>query len=482
MTYLVLQAHCILLGTVTNGWMLMTQKDIEAVYNTLKENHPGYLEKHSDFKKCLTRGYQEALKHAQTADTYEKYLFTLYRYISSFQDSHLNTWPVLTKQTIEWPGFIARYDAGSDTFKVSFVSEDKNEFSSLPSLDAEIEVCDGMTPKSYMDEFILPYYGGIKNISAHYDKFSQSLFTDRGNPFVPHLATCTFKEKNKTITLPLQWSKISKTDFNNMIATLKPTLPETNLESFMDEQGIWVSLPTFNPETEEQQKKLDHVIAELKENREKPYVVFDLRGNTGGYSTWFLLLLEALFGKAYMDYINSQNTETTLWRSSPDNIYHLENNALPYIEKNFGVESKNYQGTKKLIDTLKEHKNPSTLVRMEANKEAVDVAKPLSTTKIFVVTDGECFSACLEFLDALSNLKNMILLGQPTGVDTKYSSTRIVMLPSGLLEMQFPIALEERSRPDNQPYLPDYTFTGNIYDTPALKKWVISTISNTENK
>ena len=93
-------------------------------------------------------------------------------------------------------------------------------------------------------------------------------------------------------------------------------------------------------------------------------------------------------------------------------------------------------------------------------------------TRVYVLTDGTCASACLDAVDLWTAL-GAVPIGQETSADTLYMEVGEAKMPSGLASVGIPMKVYRgRARGSNVPITPRYAFTGDMRDTPALERWV----------
>jgi hypothetical protein len=90
--------------------------------------------------------------------------------------------------------------------------------------------------------------------------------------------------------------------------------------------------------------------------------------------------------------------------------------------------------------------------------------------KLFLLTDGVCFSSCL---DVVSNWRDLgaIQLGQTS--DTHYTEVRDDPMPSGLSTFSTMMGIDIDSPAREGPFVPSELYEGDIRDTPALEAWVL---------
>jgi hypothetical protein len=97
--------------------------------------------------------------------------------------------------------------------------------------------------------------------------------------------------------------------------------------------------------------------------------------------------------------------------------------------------------------------------------------------RVFLLTDGACGSACLDFADMVLALPGSTHVGRTTFADSVYMESRYEDLPSGVAELGLAVKVyRNRPRGNNQPYVPrpEHRFTDDIRDTAALERWILA--------
>ena len=198
----------------------------------------------------------------------------------------------------------------------------------------------------------------------------------------------------------------------------KLTLLKENLGLFeitdLNDQISWVTLPTFEP-NKEQQENFKEFLKKIPSLRHKKAIIFDIRAAYGGDSSYGDQIIENLFGE---DYANNKKeivfkNEFSEWRASDGN--------LNYIKSRYGSSrTKIVEGMKKSLAQKKPYYRESDFEDESANLEKQS-DKQLShdvTAKIFLVTSSRNASAVLDFIDAIKAMGPKItLVGQKTGAD-----------------------------------------------------------------
>jgi len=289
------------------------------------------------------------------------------------------------------------------------------------------------------------------------------------------------KSDDDYITLLQTYAKSFNDGHLGIKATNQKSPEKKNERSFSIEEVspdiTWITLPIFSP-SKEQQVQLKEIINKMPSLRSKKKIVFDLRGNTGGNSEWGNEILSALFTKQYTKekWYEAQKSVNVDWFVSDGNIEHVKN-LLDSFQNNFGTNNEAFQAISKTYQGMLAAKAKGEHYYLEASpkpQEATQHAPNPVSAQIVLVIDRKCASACLDFIDNIKALKhNTVLVGEQTTADTFYLEIRHVVLPSGLADLWFPIKVyRNRPRGNNEPYLPNLSYPGDLNNTPALKKWL----------
>lgn len=249
----------------------------------------------------------------------------------------------------------------------------------------------------------------------------------------------------------------------------------------MPENIVWITLPTFAP-NKEQQKELETIIAQISKYQASKLIVFDVRGNTGGASQWGTKILNNLFGKAYVTqklYDMNKNIEVD-WRVSKDNTDYLTN-ITESIKDQFGADSSEMSEFKVIEQGLQQaYQHYQIFYTEHTSVQPMPKIQEISpvTAKIVVITSSNCVSSCLDFIDEIKALDpKTILLGEITDADSIYMEVRVIDLPSGIGKLQFPIKMyRNRPRGHNVPYIPGIVYPANINSQEDKNQWLLRTI------
>jgi hypothetical protein len=460
-------AHALAADAGADPWSLLTQRDLQAVHDTLAANHPGPVDPQNDrYRQWLNDGLQAASSEAAKARTYGDYTRALRLYLNGFRDGHIAAGFVLAPQRLSWPGFLVGRDANG---RVSVLAADKD--SNVP-LGAELIACDGIATDQLMKQRLDPYYWNADIPHERWISLPRLLQSD---PYDAdkRMASCTVGVGGVTKTVDLRWRSASRETIAQHVQSMQPPAPELGLRK---RQGIWfVTLPSFNY-FGEATAGINALIADVTSRAAElrsATVVFDVRGNGGGNSTWGERVASAFWGERAVAHVSGGFDWTVDWRVSPDNIAHLQS----VVERNErdGLTEASQSWAKARDAVVQAMKDGRSLVRVDEPPTTATASAPSSmvTGRVFLLTDGTCASACLDFTDVLRRLPNVTHIGLPTSADAVYIDNTQKLLPSGLAYLSYSLKVyRNRVRANNEWYEPKVLWPGGAMTDDAVTTWI----------
>jgi hypothetical protein len=240
--------------------------------------------------------------------------------------------------------------------------------------------------------------------------------------------------------------------------------------------SVWLlSIPTFNFNTEEDIAEAKAFVADLDgrapELRQGP-VVFDMRGNGGGASSYAEDVVKAIWGKDWNDYLLSQFDDTVDWRASPKNLEALEQNVKRSTAQGHADAVEYYSKAAESMKMALAKKEPYARSDMPTKPLPMPSTNPMHG-KAYLFTDVGCASSCLYFADLLLRIPNVTQIGFPTYADTNYIDNTQEDLPSGLAYLSYSLKVyQHRPRKDNEWYEPKIRWPGGPVSNETIAKWV----------
>lgn len=464
----------------TNQWQNDTKADLTAIKTILEANHPGTVDTiNTHHKKWLESGYHSALENIEHIQSYADYKLTLMRFMDGFNDGHTT---VTFSEQFEkkWPLFTLKYRAGQAL--VDYVA---------PNLRDKIHpndlllTCEGQDYLQLMDKYIFPYMG-IDGLESETNYYLPLLMTQNNSIYDMDVQECRFSRDDLEFNLSLQWKAISSLDFNAHIEDKKS---DARIELKQIEKGIYrISLPHFYAERypalkEEMPKLLTELRKRAEELKQAKAIIFDLRMNQGGNSSWAVKVIDSIFGQDIRNRTHLTYSESVDWRASPENLLTLKE-RLKIVENIFGTESPQMAHYLKLAERMEQAITVGqplvhSFINDTSAKEAFESRLKPSDIKpnIYLFTEYGCASACLDMADLVLSFPNAIHLGFPTGADTAYNEVRQKVLPSGKGTLIFSMKVYRgKARKHNQPYIPDIRYNSNDLSTKAIDDWLLKII------
>ncbi|MET4682661.1 S41 family peptidase [Brevundimonas faecalis] len=455
-------------------WGQALREDAQAFHDLIANNHPGPIDAANPaFNVSLEAGLALALDRAQTADSYAAWRAALTEYAASFNDGHLGLTQIEDSSepvVVQWPGFLVGLRSGEagERYEVVYSRD-----TAAPPVGAVLEDCDGRSAEALGYEMIGREVG---RWSLHATRVSHAVWTfvDAGNPYVQRARQCRFDVDGRRTTHTLTWRPLDPTDRDAGIATANGERFTASTLIRPWSGGMWLELGDFgaDPRTAGGERLTDMLAdaeTRVAQLRGAPVLVFDLRGNNGGSSTWLTSLARTIWGADYVD-ARVIDDATVDWRASADNLAKLESYVAQFSSQ---PETLAYLNT--LIDGMR-----SAMAEGELLFHEPKAPSPAPTTtlqnpvagKIYVLTDFGCSSACLDAVDTLTAL-GAVQVGQETSADTLYNEIRYVPLPSGRATAYVPMKVyRERLRANNEPAVPTHVWAGPIADTTGIENWI----------
>jgi hypothetical protein len=461
-------------------WSVMAEQDVRAMHRIILESHPGPVDaENPDFKRWLQQGYREALGRAQRARDFGAYSATLQRYAAGFRDGHLQLVPQLQRTQARWPGFVVAQRQGR--YVVATVEEGAQ---GLPPVGAELVACDGVSAAQLFERTVWPKVTG-PDVEGKRAAQAPRLLLDEGDPEVALPRGCELRVDGAAQQVTLRYRDVAPEKLSERTRAAAFGAPPAFGVRPFGAGGRWVSIPAFWPtEGERTLAALRQVVAEAPSWRNVPVLVLDVRGNTGGSSMWGDNLLKGLYGealfKARVEDPPQVKAQYVDWRASRANVAHLDYLG-DYLAGEQGKDAPivgYLQRVRHGLEAARRRGEPFFHLPEEGPQQAPQpaAAEPASLMKgrVFVLTDGRCASACLDFLDSALALPGVTHVGLPTSADSVYMEVRTELLPSGATKLGVPVKVyRKRPRAHNEAYVPKVRFEGDFSDGAALEQWVL---------
>lgn len=452
-----------------NSWSIVATRDLQFARKTLLDSHPAVLLEDKEFHAWMTIGYDESLKLARQVRNKDQATASVVYFLNGFKDGHLGGAPIADSDGVYWAGWTVRESDG--LFYVWEVADVWD--AELPPLGAVLNTCDG-APVNELVEKIAPFIDRRADLPGTLIKVSA--FISNRLWVYPMWEPLRFKEC--TFQMPtgelrsyaVTWKK---TEEGWERAFKKPSAARFSMEE-IEPGAYWVYLSSFNLDGKDLEAYAD-LLEKIRHLSLAKTIIFDVRGNGGGSSSYGERILSALL-KNRIPPDNSEAKAT--WRVSDLSVKTVSEFALHFKESE-GSDGAFYKGLNSFSERMKEAhsmgekwvEQPNYDVLLEEEKGV-----PFSGD-VVVLTNEFCSSACLDFVDRVLQIPHAIHLGRTTGADTNYLEVTSLKLPSGAV-MWLPLKVwRNRSRKSNQPHIPVQRFPGDMRDTAALQQWTLKSVA-----
>jgi hypothetical protein len=439
-------------AVASEPWQEMTVRDLTAIHDVLAANHAGPVDPaNPHFKTWLEDGLTAEKRESGSVSDIAGYRRALQRYANGFRDGHIAVVFNADYLVRYWPGFSVRREA-ENLFLVT-----QSEEKSVPP-DAEVVECDGQSLEVRLRQDIAPLFwnAGIPHELA--ESAPRVLIYDAPEK---KPSECTLRVKGNVQKVALNWQRLPRADATSRVrAALGRVVAGFGLR---DVDGVmFVSVPSMVP-----QSVPADFFAKIEAARpallQAKHIVLDVRGNSGGWSSIGERLLRILYGDQMISDIAKSFDWTVDWRVSPGNLAEMER------QQKAGIRSE-----KLVADMRSMLAQGGPLVR--DSSPATPLRKTVKTPfagQVYLLTDGACASACLDFADVARRLPGVVHIGQATSGDAIYIDNRSEGLPSGLASLSFGMKVyRNRVRANNQWYDPAQRWPGGTMTDEAVARWI----------
>lgn len=452
-------------------WSANARQDLQAIHDTLKAEHPAPIvgRNAETFNAWIDTGLAEVDSILGRVNNPAAYAYALKRYTGGFRDANIgatpNWAPVDPWFASTWPGFATAWKDGS--YVVSYV---KKGAKGAPPLGAKLIGCGSKTAEEIARERLDGYEGDL-NQEADRVTTAPFLLWDRANSLIPNAPiNCEFMVKKSKRPFDLRY------DFGGDAERREAYLasvPRPSGAPMMEawNGGFWIKAPSF-VQADGWDAFIQQVEAQRDAIRAAPVVVLDFRGASEGSATQAYRLANYLWDPEFV-LANSPQVGNAVYRPTPAlRAYYLEVLGRQKQNDLYYYAAQKTEALIREIDAAMAA-GQTTLQRNEAVAPPAEVPANPVKGKVIVLTDSRCTGPCLDAMDMLTRLPNVIHAGAATGADSIYVARTEQMLPTGNARMFYGHkGWLDRPRGDKQPYKPSKVFTGNFGDDTAVKAFV----------
>jgi hypothetical protein len=467
-------------------------KHLDFVHQSITEMHPAVLDPSAaEFQAWYKTGYEKTKALLPLVHSAADEQTLLNYYLVGYKDSHLSggiaysRYSLLERTKEEWAGWLLK--ATTQGYEVAFSLGG----GSYPEVGLQLINCDGQPIEELLQKRYSPYVDARWNLLIARDKVAKTLTQKAMGYDVlarPEITQCLFKNSmGEEKQFPFVWQKLDEKTKQHISALTYKTYTYPSLTRKSD--GVaWVNVSDFNLKTPEAYKHHQQLLTDLASLQGNDALIFDLRLNGGGNSDFGDEILTAAFGKNGWMYLAVQLVEKfgasksyyrPSWSFYWSRGYMIKQLKLSQGENSLEVKwlsAVNERMKKALENNEQQFSQQEALEGLVDNSVEFESANWSYSGKVIILTDKRCVSSCLDFVDRLKQIPNVLHWGEPTSADTVYTEIADMWHDYHKDAYSFMVPVKQwnhRPRKDNEPYIPDLMFNGNIYDDSAVEHWVL---------
>ena len=462
--------------STASPWADLASGDVAAFCSDIRGVHPGMVDPLAPtFAAKVDRACEVAAERSRAAASYLDWIEIMQALVTSFRDGHTGIAFTVLPTQLRWPGFLIDGQGGrwvvrrpSTTFAAS----------GDPPDGAELVGCDGQPAATFLEQRL-----DQKTVdwSKEPERIRQAFraFTTYRLDGPPPARECRFRRNGRNIDVPLEWRPISSVVLQPLLAPyLRRGAPRPIDVSFAPDRHVWLRFGDFRNETALKALEAE-LLAKRALLRSARYVVFDLRGNGGGNSTWggrFASILwgkEAVEGRRLADQSSNPTDHGKYWRRSRAAAAKMHAAADGYAAegKDFAEIAKFWRELGDTVAAAKEdglHQDECCRPRPRPSV----VPQPEYGGKVFVLTDAGCFSSGVVVMNTFKRM-GAIQVGEASGQNEVYGeSVGPFDLPSGLGWYRIPVSIIRQPRSSLGGLPPDVPWPGAMDDDAGIRAWI----------
>lgn len=461
----------------------VARRELDAMHQALLDAHPGAIDdENPGYRVRIDAAHAAALARLREVRDEHDAMGLADWYAASFHDVHLHhsNNVVLGDASIVDGWNVGRADDGR--VRVTVVLPDWPV--ALPPVGAELLSCDGRAPDRLVDEDVLAYVPPVQ--PSQRDALALPALT---RPAMSSLQwkSCRFRlADGLEVDLEQRYRSVGEAGLDVFRAQLPhATAARVNDFEVLPDGTLWIHAADFQLDAAGQASLVD-MLARLEKLPPPRRIVFDARGNGGGSSdTGDSIFDAATGGLAYdEDGIDQLPRMRAWWRVSPQAMAAREP-IVAQVEAARGADDTSVKDEH--ARWQREREAMARGERWVPQGDGLPVLAPAELVRrhahlarfagpIALLTDGNCYSACLDFADRVRSVPGAIHLGETTGFDSVYLDIGWLALPSGNA-LVLPLKVwRNRLRGNDQPWVPQIPIKVTGVDEARVRAEVLAAL------
>lgn len=459
-------------AAAATDWNAAARQDMQFAIDTVRSSHAGAVSGQLDVTVPLETGGRVGLIEAANVKTEQDYRRAMVRFISGFGDPHTGISVGLKVQA--WTGIVL--DRVDGRYRV--IWSEPNWPHPLPPRDAMAQSCDGVWVGTYLKTSVAPLINHSPEYATSASETARQAMFESGLGWTPKQCSFTLADgSNRSYDLPLRAVADGIGD-ERIVQVRKQYAAKARPVGLypLAARMHWVAMPDFNGAVSA--AAYEKLYLDLAALKNADWIMFDLRGNGGGDSSWGARALQAIYGKDYGRRLGETASYSKLLIAdqATADVYRRYANA-PESAASKGEFEQVLHALEKAIRSGDKMVALDERTREQAATQAAQLRQRPGGPRIAAIINRGCFSSCMNFVQQISAMADTVLLGESTLGYSPYGEINKFDLPSGHGSIRLPSAIYTAFQATREPFLPDLPYPGNLADEPVLIKWVASTLA-----
>lgn len=469
-----------LLGTTVHAnaapdgadWAAIARQDLNFTAEAIRSRHAGYVAGQPSVTLPLAAGLRAGLPEADAVRSEQDYLRLMMRFVSGFGDPH--TGIDLHLAVRGWTGLVLDKDSAAKGGRYRVVWSEPGWPTPLPPNGSVVQSCDGSWIGTWLQLQVAPLMNRSVEYGATFSSLAQQVMFDLGLGWTP--SACQFElpdGSRRNFALPLRSvpGEVAQARLDALQPRWRAAASPVGITTLAPDKR-WVGMPNFHGARSA--AAYEALYPQLAALPKSGWVVFDLRGNGGGDSSWGSRALAALYGEAYAEKLGVAGGASKHLIAGAGTADLLKR----YIAApEFAASKADSESDLAKVEAAMRAGERMALVSGKADAAADPVLERRPHgPRAAAVIDRNCFSSCMNFLQQLLAMGDTVVLGEPTLGYSPFGEINIIALPSGHGSLRIPSAIYKTAQATREPFVPDYPFGGNMADGEAVRKWVNTTL------
>jgi hypothetical protein len=456
----------------SSDWAAIARQDLNFAAQAIRTRHAGYVDGQPSVTLPLAAGLRAGLPEADAVRSEQDYLRLMMRFIGGFGDPH--TGIDLHLAVRGWTGLVIDRDSAAKGGRYRVVWSEPGWPTPLPPNGSVVHSCDGSWIGTWLQLQVAPFMNRSVEYGATFSSLAQQVMFDLGLGWTP--SACDFElpdGSRKTFALPLRSvpGEVAQARLDALQPRWRAAASPVGVSTLAPDKR-WVGMPNFNGARSG--TAYEALYPQLAALPKSGWIVFDLRGNGGGDSTWGSRALAALYGDAYAEKLSAAGGASKYLIAGAATADLLKR----YIAApEFAASKAESENDLVKVEAAMRAGERMALVfgKADAAADPVVVRRPHGPRAAAVI-DRNCFSSCMNFLQQLAAMGDTVVLGEPTLGYSPFGEINSIALPSGHGALRIPSAVFRTAQATREPFAPDYPFGGNMADGEAVRHWVNTTL------